>query len=171
MRPTWISPLARIYGDVEIGDNCRIDDFVIITGNVKIGNHVHIGAFSFLAGGAGIVFEDFSGCSARISFFSASDDHGSGLSLVGPCIPEQYRPTIKRGQITLRKHAHIGAHSVILPGVEMGEGAIVGAMSLAMRDVPPWQIYAGTPAKYLKDRNRDIIPTLEQKFLEKGFEE
>jgi acetyltransferase-like isoleucine patch superfamily enzyme len=49
-------------------------------------------------------------------------------------------------------HVWIGAGSIILPGVTVGEGAIVGAGSIVSRDIPPWSVALGTPAKVIKER-------------------
>jgi acetyltransferase-like isoleucine patch superfamily enzyme len=48
----------------------------------------------------------------------------------------------------------IGANSVVLPGVRIGEGAVVGAGSVVTRDVPPYCIYAGNPARLIRRRER-----------------
>lgn len=56
----------------------------------------------------------------------------------------------RKGKIILRKGCLIGINSVIMPGVEIGEGAIVGSCSLVTKDVPAWTIAAGSPAKVIK---------------------
>jgi acetyltransferase-like isoleucine patch superfamily enzyme len=56
----------------------------------------------------------------------------------------------RKGTIVLRKGCLIGMNSVIMPGVEIGEGAIVGTCSLVTKDVPAWTIVAGSPAKVIK---------------------
>jgi len=156
-----ISPLARVYGDLTIGKGCRIDDFVIITGRVVLGDYVHIGAYSYLGGANGITIRDYGGCSMRVSFFSSSDDHASGMSLVGPCVDEKYKPTLKGGLIHLGRHAHIGAHTVVLPKVIIGEGTVIGANSLILKDLETWSVYAGTPVRYLRSRPQTTILELE----------
>ena len=64
---------------------------------------------------------------------------------------------VRFGKVVIKKNAFIGVHSVILPGVTIGEGAIVGAMSLVNRDVPPNTIVAGIPARIIRtiDSERD----------------
>ena len=59
-------------------------------------------------------------------------------------------PYIRAG-IKIEKNASIGMRSVIMPGVTIGEGAVVGANSTVTRDVPPYTIVAGNPAKVLKE--------------------
>lgn len=162
LQESAVSPLARVYGDLTIGKGCRIDDFVIITGRVTLGNYVHIGAYSYLGGANGITIGSYGGCSMRVSFFSSSDDHASGLSLVGPCVSAKYKPTIKKGSIHLGRHAHIGAHTVVLPGVDIGDGTVIGANSLILKDLDPWSVYAGTPAGLMRARPQDTILELEE---------
>ncbi len=56
--------------------------------------------------------------------------------------------------VTIGADAFVGARSFILPGVKIGEGAIVGACSLVNRDIEPWAVYAGSPARFLRSRQR-----------------
>ena len=56
--------------------------------------------------------------------------------------------------ITLKADSWICARAFIGPGVTVGEGAIVGAAAVAMKDVPDWTIVAGNPAKFVRERPR-----------------
>ncbi len=58
-----------------------------------------------------------------------------------------------RGNVTIEDDVSIGAGCTILPGVTIGKGAIIGAMSLVNRDVPPGEFWAGTPARR-RERSR-----------------
>ena len=163
-----ISPMIRLYHPemIEMGDNVRIDDFCVLSGGagLKIGNHIHIACGCYLFAGAGIILEDFVQLSGRTTLLSQSDDM-SGHSLVGPCIPTLFKPFLKSGLITLKRHTFIGTGTTILPGVTIGEGVSVGAMSLVKEDLAPWTVYAGVPVKRIKERSREIL-TLETAFLE-----
>lgn len=161
-----ISPNAKFYGDIKIGDNVRIDDFCILTGNITIGDNIHIACHSFLAGSDGIILGDFSQFAPRTTILTASDDY-SGYSLVGPQIPDQFKPKLKRGQVIVGRHGLIGANSVVMPGVTIGEGCSVGAFSFVNRDLDPWGMYVGVPAKLLKARSQKMLE-LEQEFLRYG---
>jgi acetyltransferase-like isoleucine patch superfamily enzyme len=55
-----------------------------------------------------------------------------------------------KGGVTVRRLARIGAHSTLLPGVVVGENALVGAGSVVTRDVPPGTVVAGNPARVIK---------------------
>jgi galactoside O-acetyltransferase len=59
--------------------------------------------------------------------------------------------------VTLERHVIVGANAVILPGVTIGEGSAVGALSLVNTSLPPWGIYAGTPARKINDRSRRLL--------------
>jgi acetyltransferase-like isoleucine patch superfamily enzyme len=65
-------------------------------------------------------------------------------------LPKDWRH-IKRKPIKICDKSWIGFNSIILKGVTIGEGAIVGAGSVVTRDVPPWTIVAGNPAKVIQD--------------------
>ena len=150
---------ASIYGaeNISIGTNVRIDDFSIIiaTGLVQIGNYVSIPCFCYLVGRYGITIEDFVTLAPGVKIFSSSDDY-SGEKLTGPIVPREL--TGGRGdKVTLKRHVIIGAGSVILPGCTIGEGCSVGALSLVVKNLEPWGIYAGIPVSRLKDRKKDLL--------------
>ena len=153
-----ISDRCSIYGagSISIGDHVRIDDFVVITARqpVVIGSYVHISAFAFLSGTFGIVIEDFVNVSPRATLLSGNDDF-SGQWLPGPLVPEKLR-NVQGGCIHLGRHSMVGAHSVVLPGVSFGEGAVVGALSLVKEPLAPWGIYAGVPAQLIRPRSRGV---------------
>lgn len=54
-------------------------------------------------------------------------------------------------EVIIEDNVWIGAHTIILKGVHIGKGAVIGAGSVVTKDVPPLTIYAGNPAKYIKD--------------------
>ena len=55
-----------------------------------------------------------------------------------------------KGKITLKRGCFIGMNTMILPGVTIGEGAVIGACSLVTKDIPAWTIAAGVPAKVIR---------------------
>ena len=64
--------------------------------------------------------------------------------------------------------AIIGAGTVVLPGVEIGEGTAVGAQGLVTRSLEPWGVYAGCPVRRLKDRPQDLLEQ-EADMLKRGL--
>lgn len=160
-----ISDKASIYNhcEIEIGDNSRIDDFCVVSGKVKIGRNVHIAVFCNVAGGSeGVTLEDFAGLAYGCQVFSQSDDY-TGRTLTNPTVPAIYKRETKKA-IHIGRHCIVGANSLIFPGVTLGEGSSIGAMSMVTKSTDAWSIYFGMPAKKLKNRKRDLL-TLEQDYL------
>lgn len=164
---TKISEFARFYKPekISIGENCRIDDFCMFSGGsgITIGDHIHIACGVYLYGGAGIHFEDFVQASCHVSILSQSDDfYGGGL--VGPQVPEKYRPTLKSGLVICKRHAFLGAGVTVLPRVTIAEGCSIGAHSVVTKDTEPWGVYAGSPAKRIGERSQRMLD-FEREFL------
>lgn len=160
-----ISKKASLYGieNIEIDDNSKIDDFVIISGNVKIGKNVHIASSCRVAGGSsGIVFEDFSGLAYGVQVFTQTDDY-SGKAMTNPTVPKEFKNVFEKS-ILIGKHVIVGTLSVIMPGVQLQEGTAIGAMSLVRKSTKPWSVYLGNPAKRIKSRSKDLLE-LEKKYL------
>jgi acetyltransferase-like isoleucine patch superfamily enzyme len=144
--------------NISLGNNIRIDSNVIIaanTGYLKLGNHIHIGAGSYLGCGGGINFSDFSGLSQNVHIYSASEDY-SGKSMTNPTVLKKYRK-IKSSPVFLKKHAIIGSGSVILPGVTIGTGASVGALSFIHISLDSWSVYFGVPAQKVNKRFNKLV--------------
>lgn len=164
-----IHPSVTFFGceHIRIGNNVRIDCQGVVTasaaGQVCIGDHVHLAAGVYLFGsGGGIVLEDFTGLSSRVALYTSSDDYTQG-SLTNPTVDERFRRLIT-GRVILRRHAIVGAGSVIMPGVELGVGASVGALSFVSRSVPEFAIMHGNPARRIGERKRCLLD-MEAEFL------
>jgi UDP-2-acetamido-3-amino-2,3-dideoxy-glucuronate N-acetyltransferase len=108
-----------------IGPFARIQDQVHLVGDMIVEEHVFLGM--------GVV---------------TTNDNDVYLTRFGLAVREQ------RGAPALRRFAAVGAGVTILPGVEIGEGALVGAGAVVTKDVAPWTIVMGVPA-----RVREPVPT------------
>jgi len=75
--------------------------------------------------------------------------------MTNPMVPVDFTD-VQKGKVVLQKYVIIGTSSVILPGVEIGEGAAVGAMSLVNKNLPEWKICSGIPARPFKVRSRKL---------------
>lgn len=160
-----ISSKASIYNPelIEIDDSSRIDDFCIISGNVKLGKFCHITPMCLLAGGSpGIVIEDYGTLAYGVKIFSQSDDY-SGETMFNSLIPKEFKKE-KMAPVEIKKFVIIGTNSVVFPGVVIEEGVSVGAMSLVIKDLNSWSLYAGIPVKKLKNKSKKLLK-LEQEFL------
>ena len=152
-----ISKKCSIYSPekITIGDNVRIDDFCILSGEIILGSHIHIAAYCALYGAFGIEMEDYTGLSPRCSVFSASDDF-SGNYLISPMVDIR-KTNVKGGKVFIKKYAQIGTGSAIFPSVIINNGVAVGAMSLVNKSLDEWGIYAGIPAKRIKEREKGLL--------------
>jgi acetyltransferase-like isoleucine patch superfamily enzyme len=167
-----IWPQAKIVSPevIAIGDSVIIDDFVFIMGGkiTQIGSFVHIASFTSITGGGELVMEDFTGLSGGVRVYTGNEDYSGGC-LTNPSVPYPYR-VATRSFVYIKKHAIIGANTVILPGVVIGEGAAIGANSLVTKDCEPWKIYFGSPAKAIKTRPQDKILELEAQLRQELYD-
>lgn len=162
-----ISSDARIYGqqNISIGNDVRIDDFTILSGangSIEIGNYVFIARNCHLSGALGIVMHDFSSMAANTVIYSASDDYG-GDYLTAQAISQEFTAKVG-GPVIIGKHVIIGSSCTIMGASTIGEGCSIGSMTLVTKDLDPWGIYVGIPAKRLKERKKNLLE-LEKKFL------
>ena len=167
-RTALISTRASFYGTqrISLGEHCRIDDFCVLSageGGIEIGRNVHVAVMCTLIGKGKMVLSDFSNISGRVSIYSSNDDYG-GACLAGAMLPEELRNVDHRG-VTLGRHAIVGAGSVVLPGVHIGDGAAVGAMSLVKESLDAFGIYVGCPARKVGERERALLMA-EQRYLQ-----
>ena len=153
-----ISKKASIYGagDISLGSNVRVDDFCVLSGKIDIGSYVHISVYAGLFGGdAGIVIGDFCAVSSKVMVYAVNDDY-TGIGLTNPMVPMEYR-NVTEEQVILNDHCIVGSGCTVLPGVILGEGVSVGAMSLVNKSLDEWGIYVGIPAKKIKDRSKEML--------------
>lgn len=162
-----ISDRASFYGAarISLGDCVRIDDFCVLSageGGVSIGRHVHIAVYTSIIGAGQVIIEDFANLSSRVSIYSSSDDY-SGATMTNPTVPAAYK-RVHHAPVRLGRHVIVGCGSVILPGVTLGDGVAVGALSLVKEDAADFGIYAGNPARRVRERKRDLL-ALEQRYM------
>jgi acetyltransferase-like isoleucine patch superfamily enzyme len=75
--------------------------------------------------------------------------------------PDKYT-NVTGGEVRLRKYSQIGAGTVIMPNLTIGEGVAVGAMSFVKHDVRNWNIVAGNPLKFLRYRSEGLLKLVQQ---------
>lgn len=156
----FVSRKASIYGVERIclGNHVRIDDFCVLSageGGIKIGDYVHIAVYTSLIGRGRIELRDFSNLSSRVSIYSSSDDY-SGASMTNPMVPFRFTD-VRHADVTVGRHVIIGSGAVVLPGVAIGEGAAIGALSLVNDSCDAFGIYAGVPARRIRERSRHLL--------------
>ncbi len=123
------------YPQIEEGKPTKYNWVVQHKDKFKLGYKTDIGAFTYINAKNGVVIEDFVQIGSHCSIYSISTIDN------------------KEGQVKLQKNCKIGSHSVIMPGVTIGENSIVGAFSFVNADVPDNEVVAGVPAKIIKKRH------------------
>jgi UDP-2-acetamido-3-amino-2,3-dideoxy-glucuronate N-acetyltransferase len=134
---TVIRDYVNIFG-CKIGKNCKIAAFVEIQKGVTIGNSCAIEAFTFIP--SGVIIEDEVFVGPHVCFTNDKK-------------PRAVNPGWNTIPTVVKKGASIGAGSIILCGVTIGEKAMIAAGSVVTKDVPEKTLVAGNPAKSVKKIN------------------
>lgn len=100
--------------------------------NLKLGDKTDIGAFTYINAKEGVVIEDYVQIGSNCSIYSVSTIDN------------------KKGKVVLKRNSKIGSHSIIMPGVTVGENSIIGAFSFVNKNVPANVMAFGIPAKVIK---------------------
>jgi acetyltransferase-like isoleucine patch superfamily enzyme len=162
----WVRVLAP--EGIDVGDHVIVDDFAFLDGKggLRIGSHVHIASYVSVAGGGEAILGDFSGLAAGSRLITGTDlMDGSGLT--GPTIPADLR-AVRRGRVTIGRHVVVGSNAVVHTDVTIGDGAIIGSGSVVTRDVPPWTIAMGAPARPVRARPSETVLAWERELLARG---
>lgn len=130
---------------MRIGQGTSIHMGCFITGtHIEIGEHSVINRGVYLDGRAGVRIGNNVNVSHQVLIQSLSHDPQS------PHFNCEVKP------VTIEDYVWLGARALILPGVTIGEGAVVGAGAVVSKDVPPYSIVVGNPARVIKQRNRNL---------------
>lgn len=118
--------------EIEEGKPTKYNWLVQNLCNFQLGYKTDIGAFSYINAKYGVTIADFVQIGSHCSIYSVS--------------------TIdqKQGPVLLKKNCRIGSHSIVMPGVTIGENAVVGAFSFVNRDIPDDAVAYGVPVKLKK---------------------
>jgi acetyltransferase-like isoleucine patch superfamily enzyme len=100
--------------------------------NFKLGVNTDIGAFTYINAKYGVEIQENVQVGSHCSIYSWSTIDA------------------KKGKVTIKKDAKIGSHSVIMPGVTIGENAVIGACSFVSKDVPDNTLAVGVPTKVIR---------------------
>lgn len=129
---TRVWAFAHILAGARVGSDCNICDHTFIENDVVVGDRVTIKCGVQLWDGVHLEDDVFVGPNATFTNdkFPRSRHHREGVS-----------------RTTVRKGASIGANATILPGITIGEHAVIGAGAVVTRSVPSWAIVTGNPAR------------------------
>ncbi len=111
---------------------------------IRIGPHSVIGDTAFLDGRSGLEIGENVNIGSHVSIYTLQHDiDAPDFGEVG-------------GPVTIRDYAYIGSHAIILPGVTVGQGGVVGAGSVVTKDVEPYSLVAGIPARFIRPRPTNL---------------
>ena len=155
-RNVYIFPGGQIVRPqfISIGDNVRIgkntDVYVHPKGRnskefvLKIGNNVHIGNYNIIGARNSIVLEENVLLGPRVTIVDNSHQYEN------VDVPIKSQEVTEGGFVRLERDCWVGANVFILPNVTIGHHAVIGANSVVNRDIPPYSIAVGTPARVIK---------------------
>ena len=140
-----------------VGSGSNVECSIVLeqrAAEVRIGSRTHIGGSTLLDAASRIVIGD----DVLIAFgvlIMDHDSHSPAFSERRDDVRDWMLGTkewthVKVSPVEIADKAWIGARSIVLEGVHIGEGAIVGAGSVVTKDVPPWTIVAGNPARVIR---------------------
>jgi len=152
-RGVKIDPRAFIArgGPVSLGDQSVLRAGAMLLpsrGFITIGRRSSINQYAVINGQGGVRIGDSVMIAAFVSMFAANhvfDD---------PSIPILEQGISSKGGIKIEDDVWIGSHAVILDGVTIGTGSVIGAGAVVTKDVPPFSIVAGVPARVVRKRTQ-----------------
>ena len=124
------------YPEIEDSKPTKYNWVVQHKDRFKLGYETDIGTFTYINAKHGVIIEDFVQIGSHCSIYSISTIDN------------------KEGQVLLKRNCKVGSHSVIMPGVTIGENSIVGAFSFVNQDIPDNVIAVGVPARVIKQFKR-----------------
>tara|TARA_B100000315_G_C14473925_1_gene539694 strand:- start:66 stop:461 length:396 start_codon:yes stop_codon:yes gene_type:complete len=102
--------------------------------NLRLGKNTDIGAFTYINAKHGVEIQEDVQLGSHCSIYSWSTIDN------------------KEGKVTIKRNARVGSHSLIMPGVTVGENAVVGAFSFVNKDVPDDTVVTGVPAEIAESK-------------------
>jgi virginiamycin A acetyltransferase len=144
---TYIAKGSKIScKNVSIGQGTRINGSIKLKG----GDRIHIGKYCAIG-------EDVDILSTNHTTNTINMQNVLQIEITGTVTP-----AVKKG-IEIGNNVWIGDRAIILPGIKIGDGAVIGAGSVVTKDVSPFCIHAGNPAKFIRKRfEEDVIELLLQ---------
>lgn len=134
---------------IKLGKDSSIHSGCYITGgpwgaNIEIGHNSVINRFTYLDG--------------RFSLKIGNNVNISHYTVIQTLSHDPQSPDFAGviGPVIIEDHVWIGTRALILPGITIGEGAVIGAGSVVTKSIPPYSIAVGNPARVIKERTRNL---------------
>ncbi len=146
----WVEITAHSKEGIQLGDFVTLGTYTILRPSspygwemgegIRMGNHVIVGPFCYIGLGGKIDIGNFVMIAAHVAIVSHNHDYNR--TDVPMCVQD-----VRCAPVTIEDDVWIGAHATVLPGVHIGRGAIIAAGAVVSRDVEPYSLVAGVPAR------------------------
>ena len=131
---------TQIGRDSSIGLHCKLRS----TNKIRIGNNVAINQGCYLDGRGGLIIGNNVNIGRNVSIYTASHDYNSpGFDYL-------------EKSVFIESNAWIASNAILLPGIKIGEGAVIAAGSVVTKDVDAYTVVGGNPTKSIKKRNKNL---------------
>jgi len=112
--------------------------------NLRLGKYVDIGAFTYINAKYGVIIEDYVQIGSHCSIYSISTIDN------------------KKGTVVLKRNCRIGSHSVVMPGVVVGENSVIGAFSFVNKNIPDNVLAYGVPIRVIRTLTEEELEALKE---------
>ena len=155
-----IEKLGKLIGGkyISIGDNSDIQQMTYLTAwdsccgrnfhpRISIGNDCHIGAFNHITS---VNYIEIGDGFVSGKWVTITDNAHGNTDINSLCMPVSKREIVSKGTVVLGKNVWLGDKVSIMPGVTIGDGVVVGANSVVTKNIPPYCVVGGNPARIIK---------------------
>jgi acetyltransferase-like isoleucine patch superfamily enzyme len=158
---TTVSTGAIVFAGTRVGARVIVADQACVRERCVIGDDVVIGRGAFVENDSAVGAQTKIQANAYVTAYTVIEEH----VFVAPCVVTtndnymgrtEKRHALRRGP-TIRRGARIGGGAVLLPGIEIGEEAFVGAGAVVLEDVPARAVVVGNPARRIRDVHDDEL--------------
>lgn len=165
IKPPALSKNVITAPNITVGDYTYYDDTVDPVGFEKnnvlfnypeFGDHLVIGKFCQIASGTKFIMDPANHRISSATTYPFNVFGGAWTANTPPHMDQLPR----KGDTIIGNDVWIGRESIIMPGVSIGDGAIIAAYSVVVKDVPAYAVYGGNPARFIKERFDEALKDL-----------
>jgi virginiamycin A acetyltransferase len=136
---------TQLIGDVTISRNAKVGEDSRLSGDVTVGRYSRLGGGNFASGNVSI--GQFCAIAECTGFLAKNHEMSSWAMQRGFKKEHGIEDKVRKEPVSVGSDVWFGRGAIVLPGVSVGHGACIGAHSVVTRDVEPYEIVAGNPAK------------------------